>query len=113
MLDQPSEARSAPRPRPGLLVGAVLGCAIALGTLMARRLGYGLGGWTTVRCRRGHLFTSLWIPGFKLKSVDLGLARIQRCPVGRHWSLVTPVRASALNPRQLRRAARHRDLPIP
>ena len=43
-------------------------------------------------CRQGHEFATLWIPGVKLTAIDLGVARIQRCPVGRHWSLVTPVR---------------------
>ena len=67
----------------GLLVG---------GTLVARRLGYKVGGRTLVRCRQGHEFETLWIPGVKLTSIDLLFARIQHCPVGDHWSLVTPVR---------------------
>jgi hypothetical protein len=62
------------------------------GTLVARRLGYKVGGRTLVRCRQGHEFTTLWIPGVKLTAIDLGIARIQHCPVGDHWSLVTPVR---------------------
>jgi hypothetical protein len=62
------------------------------GTLIARRLGYKVGGRTLVRCRQGHEFTTLWIPGVKLTAIDLGIARIQHCPVGDHWSLVTPVR---------------------
>jgi hypothetical protein len=41
------------------------------GTLIARRLGYNLGTNTVVRCRQGHLFTTIWIPGIKLKEVDL------------------------------------------
>jgi hypothetical protein len=61
-------------------------------TLVMRRLGYKIGGRTLVRCRQGHEFTTLWIPGVKLTAIDLLVARIQRCPVGRHWSLVTPVR---------------------
>ena len=61
-------------------------------TLVMRALGYNLGGRTRVRCRQGHEFTTLWIPGVKLTAIDLGIARIQRCPVGKHWSLVTPVR---------------------
>jgi hypothetical protein len=43
-------------------------------TLIARRLGYRLGGDVVVRCRQGHLFTTLWIPGVKLKAVDLVVA---------------------------------------
>jgi hypothetical protein len=86
---------------------------IAAFTLVARRLGYDLGGNVPVRCRRGHLFTTLWIPGVNLKAVDLGPARIQWCPVGRHWSLVTPVRKADLTADEQRFAAAHHDLPIP
>lgn len=76
------------RIRPHLLViGVVVGF-----TLLARRLGYNLGGRVRARCRQGHEFTTLWIPGVKLASLDLIVARVQRCPVGHHWSLVTPVR---------------------
>jgi hypothetical protein len=63
---------------------------------MARRLGYNLGVSTIVRCRQGHLFTTVWIPGIKLKELDLVVARVQRCPVGKHWSLVVPVREQDL-----------------
>lgn len=76
-------------------------------TLIARLLGYKLGGNVIVRCRQGHLFTTLWIPGVKLTAVDLGVARLQRCPVGKHWSLVTPVRDSGLTEQQRRLAAQH------
>ena len=44
------------------------------GTLIARRLGYNLGVNTVVRCRKGHMFSTIWIPGIKLKSVDLVVA---------------------------------------
>ena len=63
-----------------------------VGTVVARFLGYRVGGNTVVRCRRGHLFTTLWIPGASMKSIRLGWWRVQRCPVGNHWSLVVPVR---------------------
>lgn len=53
--------------------------------------GYGLGGKVTVRCRDGHVFTTRWIPGISLTSLRFGWWRLQRCPVGHHWSLVTPV----------------------
>jgi hypothetical protein len=99
------------RPRARHLVGAI--AAIAGFTLVARRLGYKLGTETIVRCRRGHLFTTIWIPGVKLKALDLGVARVQRCPVGGHWSLVTPVREANLSAWQRRRARAHRDIRIP
>ena len=67
------------------------------GTLVARRLGYKVGGHVVVRCRQGHLFTTLWIPGLNLKAIDLVVARVQRCPVGPHWSVVVPVRDASLS----------------
>jgi hypothetical protein len=51
-----------------------------------------LGGKLVVRCRSGHLFSTIWIPGVSLTSIRLGWWRIQRCPVGNHWTIVTPVR---------------------
>jgi hypothetical protein len=83
------------------------------GTIAGRLLGYNLGGHTVVRCRQGHLFTTVWIPGVKLKALDLGVARIQRCPVGKHWTLVTPVRTSALTEAEKQVAREHRDVRIP
>jgi hypothetical protein len=98
--------------RPHVVALIVIG-AIATATLIARRLGYKLGANTVVRCRKGHLFTTIWIPGVKLKALDLGLARIQRCPVGSHWSLVTPVRDSELTDEERRFARTHRDVRLP
>jgi hypothetical protein len=83
------------------------------GTLVARRLGYKLGGNVVVRCRQGHLFTTIWIPGASLKAIRLGWARLQRCPVGNHWTLVTPVRDSDLTDEERRTAEQHRDIRIP
>jgi hypothetical protein len=80
--------------RVGSFVAVIAGVAAV--TLIARKLGYKLGGNVMVRCRQGHLFTTLWIPGVKLKAIDLGVARVQHCPVGIHWSLVVPVRESDL-----------------
>jgi len=70
------------------------------------------GGILIVRCRRGHLFSTIWLPAASVKSLRLGFWRVQRCPEG-HWSLVTPVRASELSPRQRARAARLRDVRLP
>ena len=83
------------------------------GTLIARRLGYNLGTNTLVRCRQGHVFTTIWIPGVKLKEIDLVIARIQRCPIGQHWSLVVPVREQDLSSTELQFAREHHDVPIP
>ena len=87
--------------------------AVVVWTLVARRLGYRLGANTVVRCRRGHLFTTIWIPGVKLKAIDLLVARVQWCPVGRHWSLVMPVRDTDLSVQDRMFAASHHDVRIP
>ena len=68
-----------------------------LGTILARLRGYRFGRNVVVRCREGHLFTTIWIPGASLKSVRLGWWRLQRCPVGDHWSLVSPVKEDDLS----------------
>jgi hypothetical protein len=82
----------------------------AAGTIVARRRGYPLGGNVVVRCRRGHLFTTLWIPGASFKAVRLGWWRLQRCPVGRHLTLVRPVRESELTADERLFAEQHRDV---
>jgi hypothetical protein len=91
----------------------VIAAIVVAGTLFARRHDYGLGGNTIVRCRRGHLYTTIWIPGVKLKALDLGIARLQYCPIGKHWSFVTPVRDSDLTHEERRFARAHHDVPIP
>ena len=90
----------------------VIGVVTAV-TLVARRRGYKFGTHTVVRCRQGHLFTTIWIPGVKLKAVDLGVARLQRCPVGKHWSLVVPVREATLSKEELELARSRRDVRLP
>ncbi len=86
---------------------------LVAGTVVARRLGYSVGGNTVVRCREGHLYTTIWIPGASLKALRLGWARLQYCPVGRHWSVVTPVRVVDLTEAERREAAEHHDIRIP
>jgi hypothetical protein len=81
--------------------------------VVARRRGRLLCARTLVRCLGGHVFTTLWIPGASVKSVRLGWWRFQRCPVGRHWTLVTPVREAELSPEERRQAQDHRDLRVP
>jgi hypothetical protein len=71
------------------------------------------GGNIVVRCRQGHVFTTLWVPGVSVKALRLGLWRVQRCPVGGHWSLVTPVRESALSGGERRLARQHHDIRVP
>jgi hypothetical protein len=74
-----------------IVLGVVIFYVVA--AIVARRRGYsGLGGRTLVRCRDGHLFRTIWVPGVSLKSIRLGWYRIQFCPVGRHWTVVKPVK---------------------
>ena len=95
------------------LVAAFVVVFYAVATVVARRRGYLVGGNVVVRCRRGHLFTTIWVPGVTVKAVKLGWWRLQWCPVGRHISLVSPVRDSELTDEQRRSAGRHRDVRIP
>ena len=92
-----------------LLVVAAYGLATAL----LRRRGYRLGGNVVVRCRQGHLFTTIWIPGGSLKAIRLGLWRIQWCPVGRHVDLVRLVKPADLSASEREFAASHHDIPVP
>ena len=81
--------------------------------VVARRRGHVLDPHTVVRCHSGHLFTTLWIPGASLKAVRLGWWRLQRCPVGMHWSLVTPVTVADLSDEERQRASEHHDVRVP
>ena len=105
---KPERSRRGGRRRRGLIAATVLSEAIPLWLR-----GYTLGGDVVVRCRDGHLFTTLWIPGASVKALRLGAWRLQRCPVGHHWSVVTPVRRSDLSKREKRIAGRRRDIRIP
>ncbi len=107
-------AHGTPSPASKWAVRAMVVVVLVVGTLLARRRGYsGLGGNTVVRCRDGHLFTTIWIPGASVKSIRLGWWRLQRCPVGKHWSLVSPVKVTDLTEEERREAGEHRDVRIP
>jgi len=91
----------------------LLAAATAAEPLAMWARGYPVGGNLIVRCRRGHLFTTLWIPGMSFKALRLAWMRFQWCPVGRHWSLVTPVRDSELTAKTKRRGRLQHDLRLP
>jgi hypothetical protein len=92
----------------------LLGIASVVAEPVAMKLrGYPIGGKLVVRCRKGHLFTTFWLPGVSLKAVRLGWWRYQRCPVGGHWSLITPVRPSELTDSERQEARSRSDIPLP
>jgi len=108
-----SETTDTERPSKGLRRLVVIVGLVAVETLAMRLRGYRIGRNVIVRCQRGHFFTTTWIPGGSLKSLRLLWWRYQRCPVGGHWSIVTPVRESDLSRWQRHRARATRDAGIP
>lgn len=100
------------RPARRWLVVATILTAVEA-AVVSRRRGAFLALDTVVRCRSEHLFTTWWIPAVSLKSIRFGWWRFQWCPVGRHWSLVSPVLRESLFPDELRAAARYHDLRLP
>ena len=66
-----------------------------------------------VRCRAGHLFTTIWIPLASLKALRLGGRRFQHCPVGHHWTTVVPLDQTSGRPADLETAAALLDIRIP
>jgi hypothetical protein len=89
------------------------GVAVLLEPVAMKLRGYRIGGNLVVRCREGHLFTTIWIPGASLKSLRFAWWRFQRCPVGKHWSIVTPVKESELTEDEKRTASEHKDVRLP
>ena len=87
--------------------------ATAAEAVALRRHGYRGAGNVVVRCRDGHVFTTIWVPGVSVKSVRLGWWRFQWCPVGRHVTVVTPVSRSDLSWRQRRSADANKDIRLP
>jgi hypothetical protein len=94
-----------------IFVGVVI--AYVAGTIIATRQGYSFGKDSVVRCRRGHLFTTVWIPGASVKSLRLGFWRLQWCPVGRHFDLVRPVKDADLTDAERSFAQAHHDVLVP
>jgi hypothetical protein len=68
---------------------------------------------TPVRCSRGHLYTTIWMPYASVKGVRLGWKRWQRCPVGKHWSVTTRLDPATTSAEDLAEAARVHDWPVP
>jgi hypothetical protein len=96
-----------------LAISAGVVVAYVVGTIIATRQGYSLGKNAIVRCRQGHLFSTVWIPGASVKALRLGFWRIQWCPVGRHVDLVRPVKNTDLTEAEHSFALSHHDVPVP
>jgi hypothetical protein len=95
--------------RLAILAGVVV--AYVAGTIIATRQGYSFGRNAVVRCRQGHLFTTVWIPGASFKA--LRFWRVQWCPVGRHVDLVRPVKNADLTDAERSFALSHHDVLVP
>jgi hypothetical protein len=48
-----------------------------------------------------------------VKALRLVWWRVQRCPVGRHWTIVTPVRDAELSAEERRLAHERKDVRLP
>jgi len=101
--------------RPGRKRRPLVGVAAGIvGEALAMRLrGYPMGTDVLVCCRRGHLFSTIWLPGVSFKSLRLLWWRVQRCPVGAHWTIVTPVRERELDEDERRAAHERKDVRVP
>lgn len=98
-----------------MLLSIVLPIAVVLVLVLVlvRRAPAGQGFERIVRCRAGHLFTTTLVPGASLKAVRLWNVRFERCPVGRHWTIVAPVDVSTLTPDEIATARANHDIRIP
>ena len=98
-----------------ILFAAVVVLCIWLPTRVLRRRHVKAAGLSdvVVRCAQGHFFTTIWIAGASFKSVRLGFRRYQYCPVGKHWSVVTPMPIDQLSDAERIEAARVHDIRIP
>jgi hypothetical protein len=96
------------RRRAGIIAAALAADAVPVWVRTHR-----IAGKFIVRCQQGHLFETIWIPGASVKALRFGWWRFQRCPVGNHWSFVTPVKESELSDSELRTAREHKDIRLP
>lgn len=82
-----------PRGGAGWVLLAIVVVVVCVRLVLSQCRGYaGDAIHRVVRCSRGHPFLTTRIPGASLTAVRLGSVRYQRCPVGRHWALVRPVK---------------------
>lgn len=69
--------------------------------------------WAIARCSEGHLFQTPYFPLMSFKAIRLGSSRLQRCPVGKHWTKVSFVPAGDLSEAEIEEAVRHRTSLVP
>jgi hypothetical protein len=69
--------------------------------------------WVVAKCSAGHLFETPHVPVVSFKSIRLGAARLQRCPVGKHWAKVYVVPEQQLTDEQRREAHGYRTSSVP
>jgi hypothetical protein len=96
-----------------LIIAGALAVAYVAGLLAARQLGYRFGRNVVVTCQAGHVFTTIWIPGGSLKALRLGFWRVQWCPVGKHVTLVRPVKEADITQEMRDLAAASHDIRVP
>ena len=95
---------------PLIIAIPIIVAVVLLRTVYARGKGRpALAGKVVVRCSSGHLFTVFWSPLGSLRSIRLGSARFQRCPVGNHWALVKQVNDADLTDEERRAAEQYSD----
>jgi hypothetical protein len=97
----------------GLILGIAAPIVVIVAVLIALQGRAGGSFESIVRCRSGHLFTTTVIPGASVKAVRLGKVRFQRCPVGRHWTLVRRVDVSTLTAEEIAAARSVHDVRVP
>ena len=97
------------------LSNVVLLIAVAAGVMFlwllasARCAGDEPGPEVAVRCVARHVFTTAWAPA---GAVRPGQIRLRYCPVGEHWTLVTPVRREDLTLAEQWSARHYHDEPV-
>jgi hypothetical protein len=96
-----------------ILILAIVGVAAIMRVRRGSGGDYPVGGDVIVRCRDGHLFTTIWIPLMSFKAIRLGPVRFQYCPVGHHMTFVTIVRDSDLTPYERQMASQIHDRRVP
>jgi hypothetical protein len=95
------------------LAGTAVVVVLVARVVVARRAGYKIGGTTVVRCSKGHIFMTTWVPRGHSRRSRLGLVRFRYCPVGHRWALVTPINEADLTDEAKRLAAENRDTRLP